>query len=63
MVASGTPTTRLRMAVVMNSEVAVMICSRRTRKGRLAASAGAKTWPTALKSRVMTISGQARFCT
>ena len=29
----------------------------------LAASAGANTWPTALKSRVITSSGQARFWT
>ena len=59
MVAAGTPSTSVRMTVVMNSDVASVICCRLTSDGMLAASAGAKICPAELNSKVITISGHA----
>ena len=53
------PATRLKITVVMNSDMAPWICRRLTKEGMLAASAGAKTCPTELKRKVMTSRGQA----
>ena len=41
--ASTLPSRRVKITVVMKSDMAPWICSRLTREGMLAASAGAKT--------------------
>ena len=45
--------------MVMKRDMAPWICSRLTREGMLAASAGAKTCPTELKRKVMMSRGHA----
>src|ERR1700737_2707652 len=59
-VETGTATSRVTITVLVKTEVAVISSSEPTMNGIEAASAGAKTWPTAANRKVRTSSENIR---